>query len=254
MKRSARVNLAACALLGAAILYVGGTLGLRAGTITNLLVTDETWRVTSNAPPTGWNTNIVFDDSNAAGWTNSFKSPAGNNIWMITNRSSQGPNQVWFRHLFVMDTVPQSVTADIFFDDNGALYVNGTQIVRDNGGGDTHYQNVVIDPKLFVPGTNLIAVHALDANPPYNNIAVVFTNVMPARPPITKYEPSAGHFRFRILSMYGHHYAVQSCTNLAHGGAWTNTPTTIDGTGYDTELTLTNALGPSNVFYRVIEQ
>src|SRR5258706_3423778 len=82
--------------------------------VTNI-VSDGNWRVTSPAPLSGWNTSLLFDDSDAAGWEYAFKSPSGNNIWMRSNQSSSSPGQVWFRYKFNLAAQPNSASGSFFF-------------------------------------------------------------------------------------------------------------------------------------------
>src|SRR5205823_14953103 len=56
--------------------------------LTNNLRSDATWRAVNPAPAVGWNTDIVFDDSDAAGWQFAFKSPSRDNIWFGSNLSA----------------------------------------------------------------------------------------------------------------------------------------------------------------------
>jgi hypothetical protein len=141
---------------------------------------DATWRTFDTLPPSGWNTDLAFDDSDAAGWQNAFKSPSGDNIWFGSNLSSQGPNQAWFRHIFTLNDVVSDAAGNFFFDDNGELYINGHLIINDTGGGSTSFPDVQVDPSFFDVGQNLIAVHGIDTHAPFNNIGVNMTvNTLP---------------------------------------------------------------------------
>jgi hypothetical protein len=124
-----------------------------------------------------WISNVNYDDSDTAGWQNAFKSPSGDNIWYSSNLSSDGVSHARFRHVFDLTSLPTAATADIFFDDNGELWINGTEIVDDTGGGATSYENVSIDPNLFVVGENLVAMEGFDTIGPYHNVAVELTIV-----------------------------------------------------------------------------
>jgi hypothetical protein len=165
---------------GLALLLASGSA--QAQFSTNNIRSDGTWRATSPAPAAGWNTNISFNDSDAAGWEDAFKSPQGDKIWFRSNLSAQAPNQAWFRHLFFLsDNTPFSAQGTFLFDDDGEAYLNGTLVVNDTGGGATTTK-LQLDPALFHPGTNLVAVHGIDTHTPYNNIAVNMTIVSVARP------------------------------------------------------------------------
>ena len=131
------------------------------------IVSDSTWKITNPAPPTGWNTDVNFDDST---WLYAVENPTNHNIWMISLQSSAGPNQVWARKVFRLDVPVESAIGHFGFDDNGQLYLNGHLLIDDTGGGATVYNNFVIDPSLFVVGDNLIAMHGIDTIAPFNSL------------------------------------------------------------------------------------
>src|SRR5205823_11769570 len=56
-------------------------------------------------------------------------------------------------------------------DDNGDVFINGTQIIDDHGGGASNF-DLTLDPSLFRVGQNLIAVHGIDTIAPDNSIGV----------------------------------------------------------------------------------
>jgi hypothetical protein len=139
------------------------------------VVSDDTWRTSKTSPPAGWNTNVNFDDSDAAGWQSAFKSPSGNNIWYGSNKSGQSPNNAWFRHVFTLNGPVSSASATVFFDDNGQFYLNGHLLVDDTGGGASSFDLTSIDPSFFVIGENLLAVHGVDTEAPFSNIGIDLT-------------------------------------------------------------------------------
>jgi hypothetical protein len=71
----------------------------------------------------------------------------------------------------------------IWLDDNGQVYINGTQIVDDNGSGGSSY-DLTLDPSLFRVGQNLIAIHGVDKFTPYHTVGMELTLTVP--------EPSSG--------------------------------------------------------------
>jgi len=144
------------------------------------VVTDATWKVTNPAPPSGWNTDVNFDDST---WVNAFKNPSGDNIWMTSNMSSQAPNQVWFRHVFTLSGAVASAIGDFYFDDNGQDYLNGHLLIDDTGGGATHFDGVTIDPSWFVVGQNLFAIHGVDTIAPFAAVAANVQVTLVPEPP-----------------------------------------------------------------------
>ena len=130
--------------------------------------TDATWRVTATAPPAGWNTDLNFNDSNAAGWQDAFSTP-DNQIWLGSNMSGPTAGQTWYRHIFTLDGPVTSAMANLAFDDDGQVYINGHLVWNDPGGGATRTQ-MALDPSLFHPGANLIAAHGIDVFTPYHSV------------------------------------------------------------------------------------
>jgi hypothetical protein len=131
------------------------------------VVSDATWKVTNPAPPTGWNTDVGFNDS---AWVNAVENPANHNIWMTSLQSASGPNQVWARKVFNLSAPVASAVGHFGFDDNGELYLNGHLLIDDTGGGATVFDNFTIDPALFVVGNNLMAMHGIDTIAPFNSL------------------------------------------------------------------------------------
>jgi hypothetical protein len=131
------------------------------------VVSDATWKVTNPAPPTGWNTDVGFDDS---AWVNAVENPANHNIWMTSLSSGSAPNQIWARKVFNLGAPVASAVGHFGFDDNGQLYLNGHLLIDDTGGGATVFNNFVIDPSFFVVGDNVIAMHGIDTIAPFNSL------------------------------------------------------------------------------------
>jgi hypothetical protein len=168
----ARVVLAAAAAISAISCSLAGAADSR------LIVTDATWRACRGTNPVtaDWISNVDYDDSDAAGWVYAFKSPTGDHIWYTSNLSSDGVSHARFRYVFDLSApVTSAVANHIAFDDNGELWINGTVIVHDTGGGATQYDDVVLDPSLFVPGENLIAMEGFDTSGPFHNVALNMT-------------------------------------------------------------------------------
>ncbi len=143
------------------------------------VISDTTWRATNPLPATGWNTDIVFDDSDAAGWENAVGSPNNDHIWYKSLKSGEAPNKAWFRHVFTLNDAVTDASGLFHFDDNGQAYINGQLIIDDTGGGASNF-NLTLDPSLFVAGQNLIAIHGIDTIAPDNSIGVNMTiNTVP---------------------------------------------------------------------------
>lgn len=147
-----------------------------AQTTTNIIWTDSTWRCASNSlvVPSNWLSSVVFDDSNAAGWTNAYQVSGSHSIWLRDNHSSNSPARVRFRHVFEVTNEVTAAIAHVTFDDDGAAYINGTRIISDTGGGSTT-RDVIIDPGLFHLGSNLIAATGTNTIAPFNVINIKLT-------------------------------------------------------------------------------
>src|SRR5882724_7846427 len=142
-------------------LLFGGAL--RADPVT--VVSDATWRTSAGvvSVTSDWVSNLNYDDSDAAGWQFAFKSPSGHNIWHTSNLSAQAPSHARFRYIFNLPADVASASGTFGFDDDGDVWINGTQIVHDANGSATNSTfNPVLDPSLFHPGQNLIAVEGFD--------------------------------------------------------------------------------------------
>ena len=136
-----------------------------------LLRTDATWRTIKGSVPVAadWNSAVFFDDSDAAGWTNAFKSPIGDRIWNTSNLSSESPANPRFRHVFDLWGGVTTAVAHFYFDDDATVWINGTEVLNDTDRHATTFDNVILDPSLFHEGENLIAVWGHNVDPPYNN-------------------------------------------------------------------------------------
>jgi hypothetical protein len=139
-----------------------------------LLRTDATWRTIKASQPVGtdWNSAVIYDDSEAAGWTNAFKSPMGDRIWHTSNLSSESPANPRFRHAFDLSGGVTSAVAHFYFDDDATVWINGTEVLNDTDRHATTFDNVILDASLFHEGDNLIAVWGHNVDAPYNNIEV----------------------------------------------------------------------------------
>ena len=135
------------------------------------IMTDVTWKATNPKPPTGWNTDLSFDDS---AWQFAVKDgahPNNNHIWFESINSADAPAYAWFRKVFTLDQ-PATLAEGIFtLDDNGQVYVNGHKIIDDNGTGASSF-DLMVDPSFFNVGQNLIAVHGADVLTPFHTIGV----------------------------------------------------------------------------------
>jgi hypothetical protein len=206
---------------------------------TNLLRTDASWRTIKGvvAVPSDWNSAVTFDDSAAAGWTNSFKAPVGDRIWNTSNLSSESPANPRFRHVFALPGPASSATAHFHFDDDATVWVNGTEVINDTDGHATTFDNVVLAPSLFHPGQNLIAAWGHNKIPPYNTIEIDISLAVTAQTPLLHAAPEGGGVRFSWDALTGVTYQLQYRTNLTLA-AWTNlgapiTATTNTAVGYD---------------------
>lgn len=188
---------------------------------TLLLRTDATWRAINGSAsiPTNWNSSVVFDDSDQAGWTNSFKSPQGDRIWLTSNLSSDSPANPRFRHVFSLYGTITNCTGHFYFDDNGTVWINGVEVLNDTGGGASTFDGVILDPALFHAGDNLIAVWGHNTEGPYNNIEVDITmDIAAPQPRIlidNRFGMQSGQFGFDISASVGQSITVEGSVDLA---------------------------------------
>ena len=113
----------------------------------------------------GWNT-ADFDDS---AW-DELLMPIGSNDYDRSNRDGAQVNTIWFneyntywfRRTFEVNE-PKAITkltAKTLHDDDYILFVNGTQVVKEDGWTDgLGWREVDVDPTLLVAGKNVIAVY-----------------------------------------------------------------------------------------------
>lgn len=164
--------------IGLTLLAAGAA---RAESIT--VVSDATWRTSAGvvAVTPDWISNLNYDDSDQAGWQFAFKSPSGHNIWNTSNLSSQSPSHARFRYIFDLPANVASASGIFGFDDDGDVWINGTHILNDPGGGASTF-DLTLDPSLFHAGQNLIAVDGFDKIAPFSNISVEMTLTLAPEP------------------------------------------------------------------------
>jgi hypothetical protein len=133
-----------------------------------LIATDSSWKVTATDPnPSNWFSSTTFDDS---AWQNATElydlnalgypqwSPA-KGIWTDDGQFSLN-DAMWARFTFNLDSVPLSALLTNGFDDDGDLYINGTQVVNDhNGSANNSFADIT---SYLVAGNNLIAYMVTD--------------------------------------------------------------------------------------------
>lgn len=85
----------------------------------------------------------------------------------VLNISVSDPNWAngtgYFRKTFDLDAAPSSASIRTLFDDDGDVYLNGNQIISNHDGFIAGIDQVVIDPSIFVTGTNVLGVVAQDS-------------------------------------------------------------------------------------------
>jgi hypothetical protein len=184
-----------------------------------VIKTDATWRTIKGTAsvPADWNSSVIFDDSDQAGWTNSFKAPNGDRIWETSNLSADSPANPRFRHVFSLYGTTTSVRAHFGFDDDGTVWINGVQVLNDTNGSASAFE-MTLDPSLFHAGNNLIAVWGHNTIAPYNTIEVDITNTISAPAPVilanTNLGVRSGKFGFDMSASVGQSIAVEASTNL----------------------------------------
>ena len=111
----------------------------------------------------GWNTDLSYDDSDAAGWKYATKSPypAANAIW-ADGMHPNGFTPAYFRYKFVVDGTPTKGLLTVLVDDDAQVYINGERVVNDTDGVGTLVRDVDVTTSLR-QGENLIATKAHDS-------------------------------------------------------------------------------------------
>jgi hypothetical protein len=116
-----------------------------------------TWRYTTAAPATGWQT-AAFDDS---GWS---QGPGGFGDGGAPNgfvRTTWNTSDIWIRRAFnITGAVPSNITVRIHHDEDAEVYVNGT-LAHSATGYSTAYRNrdLPLAVSALKTGNNTIAVH-----------------------------------------------------------------------------------------------
>ncbi len=112
----------------------------------------------------GWNSALMFDDSNSAGWSNAIEvvhpNPPFLRYW-FDGTETVGSSPVYFRKEFEIEGDPISGLFSFTVDDDAQIYVNGVQVVNDSNGLATTVSGLDVLPYLTT-GLNLIAVKAQD--------------------------------------------------------------------------------------------
>lgn len=155
----------------AAVALCAGLLGLSTHSSATLLTaTDASWKVTSNTPAAAdWNSNAAFDDSawesanvlyNVGDYVPGYSAQG---IWTSAGQYSTDETQMWARRVFNLAAIPLTAFVNNGFDDDGDLFINGTQVVSDHDGMATN-SFADITPHL-VAGNNVIAFVVADNYP-----------------------------------------------------------------------------------------
>jgi hypothetical protein len=149
-------------LVMAVILLAGTASTARAATI--MFTTDASWLAKNALPGTGWNTTSSFDTTTDTGWINATVSVADCSglqdcIWYDGQFS--GTQEAYFRQTFTVNDPVTFASLMGAFDDDGQIWINGTQVHSDLNGLATNYGPIDIAPYL-VQGTNLIAAWGRD--------------------------------------------------------------------------------------------
>jgi hypothetical protein len=138
-----------------------------------LFYTDSNWLVTAAQPGTGWDSSALFDTS---GWQSATllydvgaakggaPDYSAQGIWSSGGQLSETETTVWARGIWSLSALPLVASLQNGFDDDGDLFINGTQVVSDHNGtaGDSFVADIL--PYLHL-GDNLIAFTASDNYP-----------------------------------------------------------------------------------------
>lgn len=158
------------AMIRNATLFLGLLGVATSSSATVLTATDSFWKVTASTPgASDWNSNAAFDDS---AWQSAtvlynvgdfIPGYVAKGIWSSGGQFSTVETQVWARGIFNLGTLPLSAVLNSGFDDDGDLFINGTQVVNDhNGFANNSFADIM--PYLVV-GDNLIAFTTTDNYP-----------------------------------------------------------------------------------------
>lgn len=128
------------------------------------------WKVTGVSPAAEWNTSAAFDDT---AWENgSFAGSYGASGEGFENTSglwdASASTEIWLRYRVELPSSPLVANLDLTWSHDGALYINGSEIIAENDGSSNFLTNLDVTSSL-VPGLNLIAVRATSdgLNQPY---------------------------------------------------------------------------------------
>ncbi|HEY7495193.1 MAG TPA: hypothetical protein VIH59_29315 [Candidatus Tectomicrobia bacterium] len=136
----------------------------------------------------GWNSNLTFDDSPAAGWqvpvsrdVAQFGGTSTNNIWS-DGPDGAGNTPTYFRKIFVLNGQPSfasfgsSIPEDYsnVVDDDMQIYINGQLVFNDQDGVATFIP--VTDVTGFLhAGPNLLAVKAHDSAGGFEHFSLILS-------------------------------------------------------------------------------
>ena len=242
------MRIASKPLLIAGWLLLGGAC---AGAQNYLLRTDPSWRTIKGvvAVPADWNSAVSFDDSDAAGWTNSYEVPNTDRIWNTSNLSSESPANPRFRHVFALAGPVRSSVGNFYFDDDATVWINGTEVLNDTDGHAGSFTNVVLDSSLFNPGQNLIAVWGHNKVAPYNVIEAEVSLTLVAERPVLRVAQSGGRLRLTWDALAGVTYQLQYATTLPQA-VWNDLGQPVTAT--NTVAVLSDSPADAARFYRLI--
>ncbi|MFM1769491.1 MAG: hypothetical protein RJA22_2020 [Verrucomicrobiota bacterium] len=216
-----------------------------------LIATNSLWRYHDLGQDLG--TAWRGTNYNDAGWSNGF-ARLGFGDTQATLLRGQPVITYYFRQTFVVPanyTVTNAVVS-VARDDGVVLYLNGTEIVRDNmPAGTIGYSTYAsanaadevalypftVNPPLFRPGTNVLAAEVHQVNSTSSDAGFnlglradgYFTVVTPPTPPLLSLDrPSATTVRVAFPSANGVRWAVEGSSNLL---SWTSLATNTTAGG-----------------------
>ncbi len=119
--------------------------------------------LTWEASHVGWNTQLGFDDSAAAGWTGAIQvihpNPPQVRYW-VDGTETVGSSPAYFRKVFNLPGIPQNSNFHFNVDDDAKVYVNGQLVFSDDNSLATD-DTFSVTSQLH-SGLNLIAIKAQD--------------------------------------------------------------------------------------------
>jgi hypothetical protein len=236
-----------------------------------LATTDATWRYLDNGVNQGttWR-NPVFNDATWKSGRGRFGFGGDGEVTVLNRTNANGTTNItfYFRHPFYVPNplAVQSLDARLIRDDGVVVYLNGTEVWRENmpagvasfgtfasaaiGGADeTNWLTGALSPFALVPGTNVLAVELHQATLNSSDVGFLFAlSAVISLPPVPRLAIRPGMLAWPATSPF---VAVESTVQLASPVTWTvltNAPMLLHN-----EWTLPLSPAGGQRFFRLVE-